>query len=400
MSSSLFDLFKDRMAGSVNRVEGLSFLPKASTVLVVSLFLLISLSLLMIASASIPFATKHELHQMYFFRNQLMYVVLGLMAGWAVYKVPLKLYCSFGFVVASFITMLALLFSTLILGSKINGATRWISLGVLNFQVAELCKAVMVLVTAEYVVRRSADVRESLMQSWRLAIWFLPTVVLLMAQPDYGSFVMVVATALVIIFVSGVPVRHIVIAAGSAASVFAVFALSSSYRRERVMAMSDPFSDVQDTGYQLANSLIAFGRGGVTGVGYGDSVQKLSHLPEAHTDFLLAITAEELGVLGVLFVLLLEFLIIASIMAISYTALKRRQLRLSYTTFGFAVIIFGQTVINAGMNMGLLPTKGLTLPFYSYGGSSMLIMLMMIGYILQVDKKSESIFLNKENSRY
>ena len=163
------------------------------------------------------------------------------------------------------------------------------------------------------------------------------------------------------------------------------------YRMTRATSFWDPFDDIQGSDYQLARSLIAFGRGEVTGVGYGESVQKLAHLPEAHTDFLLAITAEELGLIGVLTVLILEALIIISAMRISYIALKNRQMRLSYTAFGFAVIFIGQTIINAGMNMGLMPTKGLTLPFFSYGGSSMLVSLMMVGILLNIHKHTSQI---------
>ena len=156
--------------------------------------------------------------------------------------------------------------------------------------------------------------------------------------------------------------------------------------------------DIQDTDYQLARSLIAFGRGEFTGVGYGESVQKLSHLPEAHTDFLLAITGEELGFVGVATVLLLEALIIASAMRISYSALQRRQMRLSYTAFGIGVIFIGQTIINAAMNMGAMPTKGLTMPFFSYGGSSMLISLVMVALLLRIYK--EGPLIEKSQCRY
>lgn len=400
MVKSIVQSVKNWVYHLIAKIENLSLMPSPSTLLTVSLFTLISISLLMIASASIPFATTHGLDPLYFFKNQALYVAIGLVAAWVVYKVPLQLYCSFGFVVASFVVTILLLIATVLFGSEINGSQRWINLGLFNFQAAELCKAVAVLLTSEYVVRRSADVRDSVWHSWRLLIWYVPMSSLLLIQPDYGSFVMIAMTSLVLLFVSGVPLRTYLTVAALAGALLGAFAFSSEYRRERLFGFTDPFSDMQDSGYQLANSLIAFGRGQFFGVGYGDSVQKLSHLPEAHTDFLLAITGEELGMFGVMLVLALEFLIVASIMAISYMTLKRRQLRLSYTTFGFAILIFGQIVINAGMNMGMLPTKGLTLPFFSYGGSSMLIMMMMIGYVLQVAKRSDEIMLQRDSSKY
>ena len=170
------------------------------------------------------------------------------------------------------------------------------------------------------------------------------------------------------------------------------------YRLTRALSFIDPFDDIQDTDYQLARSLIAFGRGQFTGVGYGESVQKLSHLPEAHTDFLLAITGEELGFVGVSMILILEALIIGSAMRISYNALKRRQMRMSYTAFGIGVVFIAQTIINAAMNMGAMPTKGLTMPFFSYGGSSMLISLVMVALLLKIYKESPEI--EKSQCRY
>lgn len=400
MVNSRVQSVKNWVCNLIAKIENLSLMPSPSTLLTVSLFTLISISLLMIASASIPFATTHGLDSLYFFKNQALYVAIGLVAAWVVYKVPLKVYCSFAFVVSSFFVVLLLLVLTLILGDEINGAKRWINLGLFNFQAAELCKAVAVILIADYAVRRSVDLRHSVVNNVRLLAWYVPIVGLLMMQPDFGSTAVVIATVGVVAFAAGLPLRLCAGLAVVGVAILGGFIAMSGYRRDRVTGFLDPFADMQDTGYQLANSLIAFGRGHLFGVGYGDSVQKLSHLPEAHTDFLLAITGEELGMFGVMLVLVLELLIVASMMAISYMTLKRRQLRLSYTTFGFAILIFGQIVINAGMNMGLMPTKGLTLPFFSYGGSSMLIMLMMIGYVLQVAKKSESIMLKKQSSQY
>ncbi|MCG7412427.1 FtsW/RodA/SpoVE family cell cycle protein [Moraxella nonliquefaciens] len=377
------------------------YVPSARTVLMTSLFLLLSMSLLMIASASVPFAMTKGLSPMTFFYSQATYIIISLVAGMIVYRLPLKWYFEFGLLALAWGVLLGLLILTLAIGTVTNGSQRWLNFGVFNFQTSEFVKLLMVLVIADYVVRRSAEVRGSLMAGWRLTVWYLPMIGLILWQPDYGSVAVIIATASVILFVSGVPLPHY------AALVLAVFLpaliyglLSSDYRKERIMSFLNPFDDVQDTDYQLSRSLIAFGRGEFNGVGYGNSVQKLSHLPEAHTDFILAITGEELGFLGVAFVLLLEVLIVAMIMKISHTTLKRRQLRLSYMVFGFGVVIFGQVLINAGMNMGLMPPKGLTLPFYSFGGSSMLMVFIMIAMILKADKESERIYLENKNREY
>lgn len=385
----------------IQRLQHLPYVPSIRTLLLTSLGLLACLSLLMIASASIPFAQQRGMSDLAFFYRQLGYMILGLAAGYVVYKVKLKILASFELMVIGWIVTGLLLLATLIFGVDINGAKRWIDLGFGNFQPAELCKMVMIMTTAEYVVRRSADVRESVFYSFRLMIPCIPLCGLLILQPDFGSFAVIIATMLVLLFIAGSPLYQYVSVAVVAAGMLALFVITSDYRMRRISSIiDDPFNDFLGDGYQQANSLLALGRGGITGTGYGDSIQKLSYLPEAHTDFLFAITGEELGLIGSLVVILLEAVVIFSMMAISYMAFKRRQMILSYTVFGFAVMFFGQTMINILMNLGIGPTKGLTLPFFSYGGSSILISSMIIGYVLNVYENSPIIAANKESPRY
>ncbi|MDO4441318.1 MAG: putative peptidoglycan glycosyltransferase FtsW [Moraxella sp.] len=376
-------------------------LPSPQTILLVSLGLLLSLSLLMIASASIPFALAKDLSPMRFFWSQLSYIAIGVVAAWAVYKVlPLKTYCNLSFLTLAWVGVMILLVLTAAFAVPINGSKRWLSIAGFNLQTAELAKMVLVMIAAEYVVRRSAEFRSSILGGAKLLAWYIPVVIFLLVQPDYGSTAVIVATLLVMAWISGAPkVQYLMIGAFVVAVGVAGIFLAD-YRRERMMSFWDPFDDIQDSDFQLSRSLIAFGRGQLSGVGYGDSVQKLSHLPEAHTDFILAITGEELGLLGVAFVLLLEAMIVIAIMMVSYMTLKRRQLRLSYIVFGFAVVIFGQVFINAGMNMGMLPTKGLTLPFYSFGGSALVVNMMMIGFILKVAKESAEIDYQGNSRNY
>lgn len=370
---------------------GVFSMPSAGSVLITSVSCLMVLSLIMVASASIPFANMHDIEQLYFFKHQLMYMGLGLVAGLMVYKVRLLWLYDMFTLVSALLIVIALLLATLMFGDAINGSKRWIELGPFNFQVAELAKLVMVMFTADFVVRRGTEVRHGYGGIFRMGAVVAILVGLFLSQPDFGSLVIIIGVILAIFFVAGAPWSQsgfliLFVLVGAAYAV-----MFQEYRMTRASSFIDPFDDIQGSDYQLARSLIAFGRGEVTGVGYGESVQKLAHLPEAHTDFLLAITAEELGFVGVMTVLVLEALVIASAMRISYIALKNRQMRLSYTAFGFAVIFIGQGVINAGMNMGLMPTKGLTLPFFSYGGSSMLISLMMVGILLNIHKKTSKI---------
>ncbi|SUD91882.1 putative lipid II flippase FtsW [Psychrobacter phenylpyruvicus] len=370
---------------------GVLSMPSAGSVLITSVSCLMVLSLIMVASASIPFANMHDIKQLYFFEHQLMYMGLGLIAGFMAYKVRLLWLYDMFTLVSALLIVIALLLATLLFGDAINGSKRWIEIGPFNFQVAELAKLVMVMFTADFVVRRGTEVRHGYGGIFRMGALVTVLVGLFLSQPDFGSLVIIIGVILAIFFVAGAPWSQsgFLLLFGLVGAAYAV--MFQEYRMTRATSFLDPFDDIQGSDYQLARSLIAFGRGEMTGVGYGESVQKLAHLPEAHTDFLLAITAEELGFVGVITILALEALVVASAMRISYIALKNRQMRLSYTAFGFAVIFIGQGVINAGMNMGLMPTKGLTLPFFSYGGSSMLISLIMVGILLNIHKKTSQI---------
>jgi cell division protein FtsW len=378
--------------------DGVLSMPSARAILLSSVGCMLVLSLLMVASASIPFALSRGMTELYFFEHQLMYMVFGIcVAAVPYYLLPLRtLYKTETQFILLAITG-GLLFLTL-LGTPINGSKRWLELGFLNFQVAELAKLVMIVFVADFVVRRSFEVRNGWDGFLRIFLVVGMITMFLLLQPDFGSLVVIVGTVFAMFYIAGAPYKQF-LALGVLVVGLAVLAVTLvQYRLIRVLSFLDPFDDIQDTDYQLARSLIAFGRGEFTGVGYGESVQKLSHLPEAHTDFLLAITGEELGFVGVTMVLLLEALIIGSAMRISYNALKRRQMRMSYTAFGIGIVFIAQTIINAAMNMGAIPTKGLTMPFFSYGGSSMLISLVMVALLLKIYKESPEI--EKSQGRY
>lgn len=365
-------------------------LPSASAMLITGVGCLMVLSLMMVASASIPFALSHGMTELFFFYHQLAYMMLGMLFATIAYWIPLRTYYNLRAQFAMLLFTCILLIITLF-ASPVNGAKRWIEIGSFNFQTAELAKLVMILFVADFVVRRSFEVRKGWDGFFRIFTIVAMLTVLLLLQPDFGSLVIIIGTVLTIFLIAGAPAKQFMTLGALAAGLSVMAVWGKEYRLTRVMSFLDPFDDMQNTDYQLARSLIAFGRGEFSGVGYGESVQKLAHLPEAHTDFLLAITGEELGFVGVVAVLLLEALVIISVMRISYLALKNHHLRLSYTAFGFGVIFIGQTLINAGMNLGVMPTKGLTMPFFSYGGSSMVICLIMIGLLLRIDKQSPRI---------
>ncbi|WP_434353101.1 putative lipid II flippase FtsW [Psychrobacter sp. HD31] len=375
-----------------------SYVPSIKWLLLASIGCLLVLSLLMVTSASIPFTEKYpKMGELFFFKRQLAYAVLGSFMAYTMTRIPLKWVYHLNVQFFVLLVTLILLIVTLF-GSEINGAKRWIELGVINFQTAELAKLVVIVFTADFVVRRSSEVRTSWDGFIRILVIVGLITLLLLAQPDFGSVAIIAGCVLTIFWVAGAPMKQFA-AMATMVAVFAYFAIvRSDYRLGRVTSFMNPFDDIQDTDYQLARSIIAFGRGEFNGVGYGESVQKLAHLPEAHTDFLLAITGEELGFIGVACVLLLEATVIACIMRISYLALKRKQMRISYTAFGIATMFIGQTLVNAGMNMGLLPTKGLTMPFFSYGGSAMLMSMIMIGLVLRICKESAEIPANQSRN--
>ncbi|GAA0322932.1 putative lipid II flippase FtsW [Psychrobacter aestuarii] len=367
------------------------FLPSARATLLCSVGCMMVMSLLMVASASIPFALSRGMTELYFFERQLWYMIFGLLVAAIPYRfVSLKtLYKTETQFVLLGVTGLLLILT--LFGTPINGSKRWLNLGIINFQVAELAKLVVIVFVADFVVRRSFEVRNGWDGFLRISLVMGLLTMLLLFQPDFGSLVVIVGTVFAIFYIAGAPYKQFM-ALGAVVGCLAVLAVTLvQYRLTRVLSFVDPFDDIQDTDYQLARSLIAFGRGQFTGVGYGESVQKLSHLPEAHTDFLLAITGEELGFVGVAMILILEALIIGSAMRISYNALKRRQMRMSYTAFGIAIIFIAQTIINAAMNMGAMPTKGLTMPFFSYGGSSIVISMIMVALLLKINKESPHI---------
>lgn len=394
--------FKHKLGKNFEKLANSVFMPSAQTWLVMALGVLMVFSLLMVASASIPYATARGMHELKYFWSQLGYMLIACGVAVGIYHLPLAVLYSYEkFIVPAYFVMVVLLLATLF-SPEINGSHRWLSFLGFSFQPAELAKVFMVLLVAEYTHRRSDEMRNEnmLIAVARLMVWYLPVLLILYRQPDYGSMVVLVATLLTLFWVAGVRLAQFVGLFLVATGLASFAAWQEGYRRERILQFLNPFDDVQGGDYQLIRSLVAFARGDVFGVGYSNSVQKLAHLPEAHNDFLFAVTAEELGFLGVFVVLMLEFIIVLAVMRISYKALYYNQLKLSYTSFGFGVLVFGHTVINAGMNLGLLPTKGLTMPFFSYGGSAMLMFMIMMALVLNINKQIPLIAKRGENHSY
>lgn len=344
---------------------------------------LAALGLVMVASASMPLAEGDFGDRLHYVKRQAIFLAVGLTAGWIAWRLPLILWDRLG--LALLAGAIVLLVAVLIpgVGLTVNGATRWIDLGPVNLQVSEPAKLLLILYLAGYLARRQA-----VMMTW---VGFLRPVVilgiaaaLLILEPDFGGAVVLFATGLGMLFLGGVRLGQMIVLGTLAGAIFAALLVTSPYRLERLITFLDPWADPQGSGYQLTQALIAIGQGGFSGVGLGNSMQKLLYLPEAHTDFIFAVLAEELGFIGVTAVIGLFALIIVRAFRIGALANRAGQPFHAAIAFGIGIWVGLQTLINLGVNMGLLPTKGLTLPFLSYGGSSLVVMCAALGLLLRV----------------
>ena len=274
------------------------------------------------------------------------------------------------------------------IGREVNGSQRWISVAGINIQPSELAKLGFIVYLAGYIEEH----RDALLESWDAFIKPLALLgalmLLLLLEPDFGAVVVLGITAMAMLFLAGVPTLRFLLVALTAAVLAAIVAVAQPYRMARLMSFLDPWADQFGGGYQLTQSLIAFGRGGLDGVGLGNSVQKLFYLPEAHTDFVFAVTAEEFGLLGSSAVVLLFALLCYRVFALAMDLLQRGDLFRGQLVLGIGMVLAGQAFINMGVNMGLLPTKGLTLPLVSYGGSSLVVTAVMLALVLRAQKES------------
>lgn len=356
--------------------------------LMLSAGILCCLGLVMVSSASMVVGETRYGSTFYFLMRHMVWMVIAFGAGAVALRVPvatLQKYVLWLLGIAFLLLMLVLIPG---IGRRINGSMRWIGLGPLTMQPSEIAKFAVVLYMASYLVRRQDVVRSQ----WRgfinpMIVVFLG-VILLLLEPDFGASVVMVAAAMAMLFLAGTPLLQFAVLLGVAAiaSVFAV--ILEPYRLKRMVSFMDPWADQFNSGYQLSQSLIAFGRGEWFGVGLGRSIQKLSYLPEAHTDFVFAIYAEEFGLVGVLVMIALFWMLVRAILRIGQQAEIGGRIYGAYVAYGVAVLIGMQALFNIGVNMGLFPTKGLTLPLVSYGGSSLVVVFVMLGVVLRIDAEN------------
>jgi cell division protein FtsW len=270
-------------------------------------------------------------------------------------------------------------------GKVVNGSARWLNLGVTSIQVSEFCKLAVVIYLSSYVVRHQHALKRQISGFVRPMLLLSIVGALLILEPDFGATVVILATSLAMLFLAGVPLWQFVALLSVVAGILGMVAISAPYRLQRLTSFLDPWAVQFDSGYQLTQALIAFGRGEWFGVGLGSSIQKLFYLPEAHTDFVFAVLAEELGLVGALATVSLYILFVWRGMIVGLNAEKRDDRFAAFVSYGISLWVGLQTLINIGVNTGILPTKGLTLPFLSYGGSSVLVICIAVGLLVRVD---------------
>ncbi len=354
-------------------------------VLLGAVLVLLALGLVMVASASLHLGDRLSEQPFHYVIRHLLALGLGLgLAGGAV-LVPVSVWERSGLWL--FFTGVLMLIVVLIpgVGRSANGATRWIALGGFNLQPSEFMKLFVVIYIAGYLNRRRDEVEQT---TWGFVKPMLLLAIaggLIMLQPDFGTTAVLMMVALGMLFLGGASLRHYAVLLGLVLGAAVLLVAFSPYRRARVAMFLDPWSDVNGDGYQLAQALIAFGRGGIDGVGLGNGVQKLFYLPEAHTDFLMAVIGEEFGLLGTLFVIVMFALITWRVFAIGARAERLEWRFAAYTAYGFGIWIGIQAFINIGVNVGLLPTKGITLPFMSYGGNAIMVACVIVAIVLRID---------------
>ncbi len=350
--------------------------------------------MVMVYSASIATAEAGRFtgnQPAYYLVRQGIFLAVGLVGAAVAFQIPLNLWQRY----APWLFMIGFVLLAIVLipgiGRDVNGARRWLPLGFVNLQPSELMKLFAVLYAADYTVRK-INVMHDLKQAFMPMFAAMAAVgMLLLKEPDFGAFVVIIAIAMGILFLGGLQARLFALLVFGLLIAFAIMIVVSPYRRDRVFGFMDPWADAYGRGYQLSHSLIAFGRGELFGVGLGASVEKLFYLPEAHTDFLLAVIAEELGFIGVLTVIALFALVVQRAFAIGRQSVQLDRLYPALVAMGIGIWLGVQSFINMGVNMGLLPTKGLTLPLMSFGGSGILANCVALAILLRVDWENRQL---------
>ena len=365
------------------RADQLSAGPGLDPWILIPALMLAAIGLIMVGSASVAVAEEQGLSSTYYLWRHGLYLVMGITLACIFRIVPISFLerCSRPMMLLAALSLLLVFIPGL--GHTVNGSTRWLRLGIVNFQVVEAVKLMVIIYMAGYLVRKSEDIRTRFFDTLKPLLLAAILSAILLLQPDMGSAAVIVAIVGGMIWLAGAAIRHIIVLVLIALPAFTWAALEP-YRLRRIISFTDPWADPFDSGFQLTQALIAVGRGEVFGVGLGASIQKLFYLPEAHTDFIFAVLAEEFGLLGVVLVLALFMLLLARIMSTGMLAHRHGRPFAGNLAFGVGLWIGLQALVSIGVNLGVLPTKGLTLPLISSGGSSVLMTCLALGMVLRI----------------
>jgi len=352
-----------------------------------SVVALLILGSIMVFSASVSISDRQTGNTLYYLIRHLASIMLGVIGMAVVMRTRVRMWEQLG----PYLLLIGIALLVVVLlpgiGRHVNGSARWIPLGIVNLQPSELVKLFVIIYVAGYLVRKQEELRFFTQGILMVSIVVAVIGMLLLQEPDLGSVVVICCTVFAMLFLGGVRFWHFMAVVLAAIGGMVLLTLISPYRMARITGFLDPWADPFNTGFQLTQALIAFGRGEWLGVGLGSSIQKMFYLPAAHTDFLFAVLAEELGLLGVLSVMALVGVIVWRAFRIAASAERNGQVYAARLAQGLGLLLGLQAMINMGVNMGALPTKGLTLPFLSYGGSSMIVCCVAAGLLLMIDRE-------------
>ena len=344
---------------------------------------LLSIGLIVVTSASMPVADRLFGNPFHFAIRHGIYIIGAMIAALVVMQIPMRWWRKSN--VWLLLLSVLLLIAVLLVGRTVNGSTRWLVVGPITIQAAEPAKLFFFCYLAGYLVRRYEEVTENIKGFIKPLVVFFALALLLLLQPDLGTVVVMLFTTIGLLFLAGAKLWQFFSLAVAGTSAVVLLIVFEEYRVRRITSFLDPWADPFGSGYQLTQSLMAYGRGDVFGQGLGNSLQKLEYLPEAHTDFIMAILAEELGFAGVLGVLVIMLIIVMKAMTMGSLALRQERPFDAYLAYSIGIWFSLQTAVNVGASAGILPTKGLTLPLISYGGSSLIVMSVAVSMLLRID---------------
>lgn len=348
---------------------------------------LIGFGIVMVSSASLHLGGRYGAPFTYL-NKHLVALAIGVFSAVIVMQLPMHWWEKSSSVLYLVGLMLLMVVMVPALGKTVNGATRWVAVGPFNLQTSEFMKLIMVVYMSGYLVRRQSEVAYTLWGVIKPVMLLVLAAAMLMWQPDFGTTMVLMVTAFGLLFLGGAPLWQFVLLLVSAGMAAVGLVLISPYRMARVTSFLDPWADPLDSGYQLSQALIAFGRGEWLGVGLGNGIQKQFYLPEAHTDFLMAVVGEEFGLVGTLAVICLFSLVVWRAFDIGAAAERAEKRFSAYVAYGIGIWVGTQAFINIGVNVGLLPTKGLTLPFMSYGSNSMIVGCIAIALLMRIHRET------------